>query len=132
MKDSSVELRTGDWVEVKTSSEIGGTLADDGTLDGLPFMPEMEEYCGRRFRVLRRAEKTCIEFPDGGYNIREFRNNDVFLLEGLRCSGMNHDGCQRLCMLFWKRAWLRRVEDDNISHSENYSGQRELQLKTRS
>ena len=87
MRDSSVELRTGDWVQVKTPSEIGATLADDGTLDGLPFMPEMEEYCGRRFRVLRRAEKTCIEFPGGGYKIQEFRGNDVVVLEGLRCNG---------------------------------------------
>jgi hypothetical protein len=75
-------------------------------------MPEMLEYCGRRFRVERKAEKTCIEFPGGGYKIREFCRNDVFLLEGLRCSGASHDGCQRLCMLFWKNAWLRRVESD--------------------
>ena len=75
-------------------------------------MPEMVELIGRRFRVLRRAEKTCFEITPGRYAIREFRKNDVFLLEGLRCSGTAHDGCQRQCTLLWKAAWLRRVEGD--------------------
>jgi len=102
-------LRAGDLVEVKGPEEIARTLDAEGTLDGLPFMPEMMEFCGQRFRVLRQAEKTCIEGAGGDYAIREFYRNDVVLLEGLRCSGANHDGCQRLCMLFWKMAWLRKV-----------------------
>jgi hypothetical protein len=129
MSALDMNLRSGEWVEVKTPAEISQTLDADGTLDGLPFMPEMEGYCGRRFRVLRRAEKTCIEFPGGGYKIREFRGNDVFLLEGLRCSGANHDGCQRLCMLFWKSAWLRRVESDQPTTATNGFGGRTLHSK---
>lgn len=124
-----LNLRSGEWVEVKTPAEISQTLDAEGTLVGLPFMPEMEEYCGRRFRVLRRAEKTCIEFPGGGYKVREFRGNDVFLLEGLRCSGANHDGCQRLCMLFWRSAWLRRVEGDQSILSGNGLGSHALRTK---
>jgi hypothetical protein len=106
------KFRARDWVEVKTPREIAETLDADGTTDGLPFMPEMLEFCGRRFQVQRLAEKTCIEFPGGTYKIREFRNNDVVLLGGLRCPGTRHDGCQRLCMIFWKTAWLRKVELD--------------------
>ncbi len=71
-----------------------------------PFMPEMVEYCGRRVQVLRKAEKTCVELPGGYYQMREFFQNDVFLLDELRCSGADHDGCQRLCMFHWKAAWL--------------------------
>jgi hypothetical protein len=111
-KKNSEQLVAGDWVEVKSPKEIAETLDAEGTLEGLPFMPEMLETCGRRFRVLRPAEKTCIEIADGDYVIREFSNNDVVLLEGLRCSGKDHDGCQRLCMFFWKSAWLRKVEGD--------------------
>jgi hypothetical protein len=70
-------------------------------------MLEMLRFCGRRFRVLKRAEKTCSDA--GRMEMREFRNNDVVLLGGLRCSGHAHDGCQRGCMLFWKEAWLRKV-----------------------
>jgi hypothetical protein len=30
-------------------------------------------------------------------------------LEGLRCDGASHGGCQALCLLYWKEAWLERV-----------------------
>lgn len=100
--------QAGDWVVVKSPQEIAETLDGNGTLDGLPFMPEMLEHCGKRYRILRRAEKTCIEFPGGAYKVREFLHNDVVLLDELRCSGANHDGCQRLCMFFWKSAWLNQ------------------------
>jgi hypothetical protein len=95
---------------VKSPREIWETLDTEGTLDGLPFMPEMLEYCGLRAKVARRAEKTCMEFPGGSYRFQEFRGNDVVLLDGLRCSGSNHDGCQRACVLFWKEDWLREVK----------------------
>src|SRR5690348_7330630 len=110
MSQSRMNLKTGDWVEVKFPLEIAATLDSDGTLDGLPFMPEMVEYCGRRFRVLRWAEKTCFEAAPYNYVIRELRGDDVLFLEGLRCTGADHDGCQRLCLFFWKTAWLRQIE----------------------
>ena len=105
-----VSLRVGDLVEVKSPSEIAETLDPDGTRNGLPFMPEMLKYCGHRFRVLQHTQKTCVEIGAGAFFIRAFSAKDVLLLEGLRCSGKSHDGCQRLCMIFWKAAWLRAVE----------------------
>lgn len=108
-------LRTDDWVEVESPAAIAHTLDENGSLDGLPFMPGMAEMCGQRFRVMRRAEKTCFEVRQGAYTTREFLNNDVFLLKGLRCSGTTHDGCQRLCAIFWKRAWLKKVEEGHAS-----------------
>ena len=129
MSPLEMNLRSGEWVEVKTAAEISQTLDAEGTIDGLPFMPEMEQYCGFRFRVLRRAEKTCIEFAGGAYKIREFRGNDVFLLEGLRCSGANHDGCQRQCMLFWKAVWLQRTETTSGAAPVDPSDHKTLRLK---
>lgn len=98
-------LRHGDLVEVKSPSEILATLDDRGTLAGLPFMPEMVDYCGRRFRVDKRAEKFCDTIQYTGSR----RLRDTVLLEDLRCDGSGHDGCQAECRLFWKEAWLRRV-----------------------
>ena len=49
MEKMEISLRTGDWVEVKSALEILESLDGDGTLDGLPFMPEMMDYCGRQF-----------------------------------------------------------------------------------
>lgn len=52
-------LRAGDLVRIKPLHEILATLDSEGSLDGLPFMAEMVSYCGRTFRVSKRAHKTC-------------------------------------------------------------------------
>jgi hypothetical protein len=111
MRDAvNVSLKAGDWVEVRSQAEIAGSLGPEGTVDGLPFMPEMLPYCGKRFRVQRFARKACIEYPGLTYRIRQFRDEDIVILEGLRCSGLDHDGCGRACVLFWKLSWLRKVD----------------------
>jgi hypothetical protein len=107
---SSARVRPGDLVEVKTPREILQTLDADGTLDGLPFMPEMVGFSGKRFQVSRRVIKTCISISRST-NMRAFKTEDVVTLDGLRCSGVDHDGCQKACMIFWREAWLRKVED---------------------
>ena len=126
----ALTLCAHELVEVRSITEILRTLDRDGTLDGLPFMPEMVPFCGKRFRISRRAEKTCIDIP--GVEVREFRNNDVVLLDDLRCSGANHSGCQRACMLFWKAAWLRPVHDGCVDaqNPEDYRPPVPSQLKT--
>jgi hypothetical protein len=105
-----VALRAGDWVEVNSAEEIATTLDANGSLDGLPFMPEMIEFCGRRLRVTRRAEKTCVEYPGGAYKMRAFHHNDVVILDVPRCSGAHHDGCGRACSFFWKTRWLKQID----------------------
>ena len=109
---SHTKLKVGDLVEVMTAGEILRTLDDNGSLDGLPFMPEMVEHCGRRARLSCRALKACVEcLTDRRFiDIRGFGSQDVWVLEDLRCSGADHDGCQRGCLFFWKAAWLRKVE----------------------
>ena len=102
---SQQSLRHGDMVEVKSPSEILATLDERGALADLPFMPEMAPYCGRRFKVERRAEKVCDTIHYTGSR----RLHDSVLLEDLRCNGSGHDGCQAECRLFWKEAWLRKV-----------------------
>jgi hypothetical protein len=112
MSSVNTKLRAGNWVEVKTPEEIAQTLDADGTLDGLPFMPEMIGFCGKRFRVLNQARKACVEVrPQGPFiDMREFHGHTVWVIEGLRCTGVDHDGCQRGCLYYWKSAWLRKVE----------------------
>lgn len=101
---SREKLRVGDWVEVRSKEEILKTLDSDGKLDGLPFMPEMLAYCGRRFRVYKRAHKAC----DPVYTGRSGSIERAVHLE-TRCSGAAHGGCQAGCLLFWKEAWLKPV-----------------------
>jgi len=98
-------MRAGDWVEVRSKSEILRTLDGNGRLDELSFMPEMFQYCGRRFRVYRRAHKTCDTVNKTGGR----RVSGAVHLENLRCDGQAHGGCQAACMIFWKTAWLKPV-----------------------
>lgn len=93
-------FQVGQTVWVLGLRDILKTLDVDGKLDGLSFMPEMIPYCGKPFRVSGLPNRTCVE-RNGIY---EFSN--VVFLEGLRCDGGAHDGCQRQCLLFWREAWL--------------------------
>ena len=52
-------FKAGSWVGVRSKAEILRSLDRNGRLEKLPFMPEMFEYCGQRFRVYKRAHKTC-------------------------------------------------------------------------
>ncbi|MEJ0099045.1 MAG: hypothetical protein WDO12_04605 [Pseudomonadota bacterium] len=97
-------LKSGDVVEIRRLSEIEATLDSAGNLEGVPFMPEMQPYCGRVFRVHKRADKVCVETP---YFLHYRRLKDTVMLEEIRCDGSAHDGCQRLCLVFWKEAWLK-------------------------
>jgi hypothetical protein len=99
-------LRAGDWVEVRSKEEILGTLNKNGRLDGLPFMPQMLQFCGKRFKVYKRAHKTCDTVnPVAGRRVA-----DAVHLE-TRCDGAAYGGCQAECLLFWKEAWLKRVDE---------------------
>lgn len=102
---SALGLHAGDWVEVRSAVEVLATLDDRGRLDELPFMPEMLQYCGRRFRVYKTAHKACDTIQS--QHSRGMSN--AVHLEGLRCDGASHGGCQALCLLYWKEAWLQRV-----------------------
>lgn len=102
----SLDLKPGDWVEVRSRKQIFATLSGSGRLDGMPFMPEMLQYCGKRFRVDSRAVVACdtAAWSQSGRWLRE-----AVHLEGVRCDGSAHGGCQALCLIFWREAWLKRV-----------------------
>jgi hypothetical protein len=101
------EFRPGELVEVRSKAEILGTLDRNGRLEELPFMPEMLQYCGKRFRVYKRAHKTC----DFVTNTGSRRLERTVHLEDIRCDGAAHGGCMAACLIFWKEAWLRRTSD---------------------
>jgi hypothetical protein len=105
----------GDRVEVRSLEEIQNTLDANGCLDGLPFIPEMVKFCGQRASVFRCVDK--IYDYGRSKTLRRIRN--VVLLRGLRCDGRAHGGCQALCYLMWKTAWLKDAEDDASSRSDH-------------
>ncbi|WP_189638074.1 hypothetical protein [Rhizobium sp. R693] len=108
-----MSLRAGDWVEVRSKEEILCSLDANGRLNGLPFMPQMFNYCGRRFRVYKSAHKTCdtVNWTGGR------RLPDGVHLENLRCDGQAYGECHAACLLFWNAAWLKPASE-NPSSSE--------------
>jgi hypothetical protein len=132
---SSLGLKAGEWVEVRSREEILATLDARASLEDMPFMPEMLRYCGQRFRVFKRAHKTCDTAEKTGAR----RVANAVHLDSLRCDGSAHGGCEAGCLLFWKEAWLRRAPgpaaastglaaggtagDDVITRGAYYTGQ---------
>jgi hypothetical protein len=112
-----LNLKAGEWVEVRSKAAILNTLDENGRLENLPFMPEMFQYCGRKLRVYKRADKTCDYIQ--GWSIRRLK--DAVHLEAVRCDGSGHDGCQASCLMFWKEAWLKRA-DNNLVSLEDLNG----------
>jgi hypothetical protein len=104
-RPAALGLLPGEAVEVRPLEEILATLDEQGAFEGIPFMPEMVRHCGQRLRVLRRAEKIY----DWVWHTGLRRLHDSVILEGLRCDGAGHGGCQAMCHLLWKEAWLRRA-----------------------
>src|SRR5262245_37397665 len=120
-ESQQLDLRRGDSVEVRSAEEILATLDERGALDGMPFMPEMLAFCGKRFTVRSRADSTCDTVSASGMRKME----RTVHLNMLRCDGAAHGGCQAGCLLFWKEAWLRRVpasaeqQPSQNGHSQN-------------
>jgi len=86
----ALNLRSGELVQVRSLNQILATLDANQCLDGLPFMPEMLQYCGRQFRVYKSAHKTCDTIET--FVIRRMSN--AVHLDGLRSDGEAHGGCQ--------------------------------------
>ncbi|GAA4471119.1 hypothetical protein GCM10023094_01180 [Rhodococcus olei] len=103
---TALGLRVGDLVQVRSAEEILASLDERGEFENLPFMPEMLAYCGRRLTVHKVAHKLCDTIGGSGMH----RMDNTVHLTGSRCDGASHGGCQTACSLYWKEAWLERVE----------------------
>ncbi|MEM5853662.1 MAG: hypothetical protein QW228_04810 [Candidatus Aenigmatarchaeota archaeon] len=113
--EPKLKLKPGEIVEVKDQSEIFLTLDESGAYKGLAFTTEMQRYCGKRFKVLRRVNKLIIEGIGGLRRIK-----DAVILDGAICTGEYHGGCGKSCPLLWREIWLKRI---NSKDSERFKGQ---------
>jgi len=103
-----LDLQVGEWVEVRSEEEINATIDSQGKTRGLAFVAlEMAPHVGKRYRVYKRVEKIFLE--ESKQN-RKLKN--TVLLDGVQCQGIGLD-CDRCCYLFWREAWLKRVDGPN-------------------
>ncbi|MFH1689065.1 MAG: hypothetical protein ABIE42_02370 [Candidatus Eisenbacteria bacterium] len=102
-------LKAGDLVEVLSIEDVRATLDRNWKHDGLKFLKPMEQYCGRKFRVLKSVHRILDE-----HNHAMQKTRDTVILAGGICHGQGlygREGCDRSCFFFWKEAWLRNVEE---------------------
>lgn len=122
LPQAKLGLKVGDLVEVLSAEEIRRTLDERGELNGLPFMPEMLAFCGRRLTVHKVALKSCDYIGNTGMR----RMTDAVHLTASRCDGSAHDGCETRCSLYWKEQWLKRVAPDDPAAQPAEPGGRAL------
>jgi hypothetical protein len=104
--NTSLNLKAGDWVRVRSKEEIDVTLDHWGELRGCSFLGEMYLYCGTRHQVLKPVERFVDERDS-----RVKKGRGVVLLEGVICEGTELYGrCDRSCFYFWRTEWLEKVE----------------------
>jgi len=111
--ESYLGLEPGDYARVKPRAEILATLDEHGRCEGLGYMAaEQDRYCGGTYKVLKRVE---LFFDERTQKMLKVKNS--VLLDKVYCEPELHGdpriaGCQRMCFLFWKEAWLERVDPD--------------------
>jgi hypothetical protein len=104
-------LVAGERVRVKSKPEILATLDAENRCERLSYMPVvMDRFCGREFRVRTRVDRF---FDERNWRMMKLKN--VVLLDEVVCepppdADISWAGCQRSCLLFWKEAWLERVD----------------------
>jgi hypothetical protein len=101
-----LNLQPGEWIEVKSYAEIKETLNSDCRLRGLGYSPDMNVFCGKRFRVSSRVERIVIEWTG---ELKQL--SDTVALDLVHCDGSSCRGCPRNCYFLWREDWLKRVDE---------------------
>jgi hypothetical protein len=108
--DPPLDLQPGELVQVKSREEITATLSPEGRNKGLWFDREMLQYCGGTYRVRQRVNRIIDEYRGGRMVVMK---NPCITLDDVVCTGQysyRRWFCPRSITLYWREAWLRRVE----------------------
>ena len=103
-----LDLRPGEWVQVKSLEEIIATLDTHNKNRGLWFDVEMARYCSGVYKVLCRVER-IIE-PRTGKMLRFA--SDCIILDDVTTQGEYHRFYPQNEYPFWREIWLRRRPEE--------------------
>ncbi len=104
-REERPKLEAGASVRVKPREDILKSLDLAGTLDGCLFTEQMQQYCGRTYRVSRVVRSYFSEHKRRSMRPRA----PVYLLESLFCDGNGGHfprRCDHGCQLLWHEEWL--------------------------
>jgi len=101
------DLKPGELVEVKSSEEIRQTLNRKGCNRGLRYDHGLNQFCGTHHRVRDRLDRIIIESTGRMVNIE----GTVTLVDTTcLCHMTAFGGCVRQDLVYWREAWLNRLE----------------------
>ena len=98
-------LQPGDWVKVRSLDDIRATLGPNAKNLGLSFEPEMAMASGQIRQVEAIVERMVHEETGQMINLTR-----TVTLKSTYCQGLCAKACSRANPLFWREAWLERVE----------------------
>jgi hypothetical protein len=104
-----LDLRPGEWVEVKSGKEIYATLTKRGFNRGMRYDMEMLKYSGNRYQVQMRVDRLINEQTGKMMQMK----NSCIQLEGVYCRAECTPmrlGCPRASNTYWREIWLKRVD----------------------
>jgi hypothetical protein len=101
----TLDLKAGEWVEVRDKIEIGLTLVKAHNR-GMWFGRETLRFCNQPFRVQGRVERIIHERTGGMIHL----GTPGVILEQVCGSGEFLRLCPQNEYVFWREIWLRRVD----------------------
>jgi hypothetical protein len=111
-----LDLKPGEYVRIKTQTEIEQTLDKKGRNRGLGFDPEeMAPYCGHVVKVRKSVTKIIDESTGKMLHMKQ----PCIMLEGVVCKAecaRSRLNCPREIPSYWRELWLERVEDEPQPH----------------
>jgi hypothetical protein len=114
-------LQPGEWVRVRPTTEIMDTIDELSKNRGLRFDVEMTPFCGKSYRVLRRAERFIDERSGRMVSPR----NPCIILDNVGCGGGYSTGrlfCPRNIYAYWHEVWLERLDAEPPSSGPPANG----------
>jgi len=108
-----IDLQPGEVVRVKRKSEIEQTLDHNSRNRGLWFDGDMHRFSGGEYRVATRVEQLIDEKSGKMVHLR----NPCIVLESVSATGEYLAFCPQNERIFWREAWLERVEAEKLDAS---------------
>jgi hypothetical protein len=104
-----LDLKPGEWVEVKAPVEIMSTITTSGFNRGMRYDMEMTKYSGERFRVEKRVSRLISEQTGKMVQMK----SACIQLENVYCRAECTPmrlACPRASNTYWREIWLKRVD----------------------
>jgi hypothetical protein len=105
--EGDIDIRPGDLVRVKPRDVIEAMYHTTKKNSFLRLLPEMLDYSGKTFRVLKEINN----YYDQKYK-RFLKLRNTVILDGNICRGKKRwhiTSCDLSCYIFWRKEWLEKL-----------------------